>query len=299
MATNRTPSSPRSAPLVVAVLLAQAFLTGAEPAVRRYELYHDFGHGFVDRDTVITLTADGGRLTAALEHGRNRNVCNEQDETCVNTDTDDAHRPTEDDVFSLLRSGGWYKVKAVDVATGGAVMTSVSPCELAKAEYRETIHLVLSSRADLVGLDYAPQVSPLAAKRDCAELVPRGHGNVVTFTTTNVSYSSGTPAMVVPVVLSSAMKIPPGGFKMLPRDKNSDAPGVSDLGVEGADGAQGNKSFMMKYWYIILPIFIISFMTSEDAPAEGQPATAAAAATATGVAAAAGAAPKVRRGKRG
>lgn len=298
---------------------------------RRYDLYHDFGHGFVERDSRITLTANADTLSAQIE-----NVCpsssssssqeNNDDNmnTCSNNNNNSNHHDAalkETDVLALMKAGGFYKLKAVDTKTGSVAMTSVSPCEIKKANYRENLKIVLSSRADLISLEYAPLVSPLRAKTSCLLFLDDAEKKEqdlpvlpIQFNTT-VSYSSSTPAVTLPLKLSSPMTIPRGGFKMLPRDKNSDTSGHSDL--NGGNNNNNNndggafhdetvtnslsQSFMVKYWYIILPIFMIVVLGTEETPSPSSVESAATvtAGTATAAAAATAGAQKVRRGKRG
>ena len=68
--------------------------------------------------------------------------------------------------------------------------------------------------------------------------------------------------------------------------------------VPGVGPETQNQSFLRKYWYIILPVMIMS-LTGGAPPEEGERATTQAAATAGSAAAAtAGAAARPRRGKR-
>lgn len=303
----------------------------AVPVQRQYKLYHDFGHGFVERNSMITLTANDNSLSASIIE----NACsttsstNGEEEvdgggettttTCSNPESSSSshnnnNSVSEDAVFALMKQGGFYKLKAVDVKTGVGVMTSVSPCELKKANYRERITMVLSSTADLLALEYTPLVSPLMAKASCRRLLAdapdngdNGDALLIRFNST-VSYSSSTPATTIPLKLSSPMTVPRGGLKVLPRDKNSDTSGNSDLGVN-EETTNMSQSFLVKYWYVVLPIFLIVVLGTEEAPPPDAGAGAGglvAAATAGAVAAAGGGGAnpgmggqKARRGKRG
>lgn len=301
--------------------------TLSERIERRYDLSHDYGRGFVARNSFVSIVAndDGDGLATTV-----RNLCavGDDDEKYEDVCSDPRTRYlSENDVFALMESGGLYKVKARDVATGSEVTTSASPCEIKKSNYRERINLVLSSNGDLISLEYTPLVSPLMAKTPCETLLsedPRDELNDLprTFNST-ASFSLGTPGMTVPVVLSSPMNLPKGSFQALPRDRVGSDVGVGETGAgAGAseprddafgDGESGNQrqSFLMRYWYIILPLFIMSMLGAEEPPPEqgGEPqqqgtaaAPATATATATGVAAASavggGGGGRVRRGKR-
>lgn len=98
--------------------------------------------------------------------------------------------------------------------------------------------------------------------------------------------------MTIPTLLPQTK--PPMGLKFFPRSQ-----GAQSLpGVKAPDEQGTPTSYMMKYWYIILPLFIMGLINTggEEPAAEGAAAGPAVAATA---AAAAGASPgKARRGKR-
>jgi len=220
-------------------------------------------------------------------------------------------------VDDMVASNSMYTIQVVDDATGQAAMASVPGCDVRRANFREELELTLSEKGSLVSVTLIPLVSPLAPP--CASLGPLAdaEGAVPEFQTT-VSYETSKPGMTVPLVLPKVK--PPPGLKLYPR-KPAAAAGGEGAGGAGAgsngDGAfeeddkPQNQSFLMKYWYIILPLLILQFVGGPEEPpqqeegggSEGGNAAGSAAATAVtagGAAAAnAGAAPRQRRGKRG
>jgi hypothetical protein len=138
-------------------------------------------------------------------------------------------------------------------------------------------------------------VSPLAPQ--CHELQPFVLAETETQQQydfkTKVSLSGATPGIVIPAVLPNSR--PPVGYDWIKRSqqpKNNmpttaggggdgvvvDSPKMGESGEAGSEDAffdplQGEKpqqqSFLRRYWYIILPIVIMTFMAPEE-PAPNQ-----------------------------
>mmetsp|Transcript_16271 Transcript_16271/g.25312 ORF Transcript_16271/g.25312 Transcript_16271/m.25312 type:complete len:267 (-) Transcript_16271:1193-1993(-) len=191
---------------------------------------------------------------------------------------------------------GLYQLKVVDDKTGQSVLASVPACQVRRANFRDEIILTLSNKASVLSVAYTPLVSPLAAP--CGELpaVDNAEFNSV------IEYETATPGMTVPLVLPTTK--PPPGLKWFPRKSSDPSRPNVDMGDQ-----PDNQSFMRKYWYILLPLFIIGITTGEDPQSQQQPGqqgqpTASAGASASTQAPPAVAAPpggsgaRQRRGKR-
>jgi hypothetical protein len=281
---------------------------------RIYTVYHRLGAtaaagGFTERGSIVlsadASTSDGdgdGAPKAALAL------------SIAATNAADCIDPAA--VDDMIASHSMYTIQVVDEATGQAAMASVPGCDVRRANFREELELTLSESGSLLSVTYTPLVSPLAPS--CASLAPlaEAEGAVPEFQT-SVSYGTSKPAMTVPLVLPKVK--PPPGLKLYPRKK----PAAGIGGGEGVDGAGAggngggsaaafeeeekpqNQSFLMKYWYIILPLMILQFVGGPEPPpqqgeggdGEGEGGNAAAAAGGA-VAAGAAAAPRQRRGKR-
>lgn len=132
-------------------LLFTAVTTSASNAAvtRKFELFHDLGDGFVPRNSFIALTATATSaagetsdvvvsysMSAVLEHSNNQEDSTETscensgDGTCENVSAE------EKAIQELIKSGKFYKIKAVDVEAGMEVLTSVHPCSIRKANFR-------------------------------------------------------------------------------------------------------------------------------------------------------------------
>lgn len=156
---------------------------------------------------------------------------------------------------------------------------------------RDEIILHLNDRGQALSVTYLPRVSPLAPK-SCINMPPLDE-EPISFTTT-VSWETDTPGMKLKSVLPTIK--PPPGLHFI---KRSTTTGSTTEGVFGekpeAEPVTGPFSFVKRYWYIILPVFIAQFMSADPAPSTG---AAAAASGTTAAAAAAAAASSKRRGKR-
>jgi hypothetical protein len=169
---------------------------------------------------------------------------------------------------------------------------------------REEITLMLSNTGKLLSVSYVPLVSPLAPACNTLSPIDVVTSKELKFQTT-VDFETATPGMAIPLVLPQTK--PPTGLNFFPRGKDGGKDGAGSvplLNPEAKDSTQ-NQSFFIKYWYIVLPLTIMTMLNNggaDEAPSGegGPPATGAvpAAAAAVGVAAVAGGA-KPRRGKRG
>ena len=285
---------------------------------RTYTVYHRLGvaaGGFSERGSIV-LSTDANTGDGDSNDTKSASASASASALTV-TATNAAGCVVPSAVDDMVASNSMYTVQVVDDATGQAAMASVPGCDVRLANFREELELTLSEKGSLVSVTLIPLVSPLAPP--CASLGPlaEAEGAVPEFQTT-VSYETSKPAMTVPLVLPKVK--PPPGLKLYPR-KPAAAAGGEGAGGAGAgsngDGAfeeddkPQNQSFLMKYWYIILPLMILQFVGGPKEPpqeeegggSEGGNAAGSAAATsvtAGGAAAVnAGAAPRQRRGKRG
>jgi hypothetical protein len=150
--------------------------------------------------------------------------------------------------------------------------------------------LTLNSEANAISLSYIPLVSPLAPK--CQSLptleeIPKFQSKI--------TFETATQGMTIPTILPQTK--PPIGLKFFPRSQ-----GAKDIpGYKPEDA--GSKGFLMKYWYIILPLVIMSLTSgNEEAPRNPAGSTEGSGESATARSEKTRVEPvddKVRRGKRG
>lgn len=164
--------------------------------------------------------------------------------------------------------------------------------------------LTFNHQKSVISMAYEPLVSPLAPS--CDDLQPTTDAKEFT---SKISLETATPGMVLPAVLPQNK--PPVGLKFLKSKNGSGSPAL-----EGTEEEATAQSFLRKYWYIILPLFIMS-MTSgggggeQEAPHPSQqqqqggggqaavaPVAAASTSSQAGTSSGSGGQPR-RRGKRG
>ena len=176
---------------------------------------------------------------------------------------------------------------------------------------RESISLTIGDTGSLISASFSPIVSPLAP--DCKVLPPLSESNKELSFQSAVVYSTTTEGMTVPSILPHVG--PPVGLKWIPQPKMNKSPSTSKDGSAGPNigGEEEPKpehqSFLRRYWYIILPVAIMSLFGPEEPNQNGATSATQAGSgqsVAGGVAAAAastgtrtGSTARTRRGKRG
>jgi len=182
------------------------------------------------------------------------------------------------DIDSLVQSNGLYRLKIVDEETNRSVIISVPSCELRRSNFREEISLTIGATGDLLSASYNPLVSPLAPS--CHDLPPLSATNDSDDTEklsfkTIVRYTTAAHAMSLPIVMPQMR--PPLGLQWLKRQgKRNSIPQTADTAgspnskespyFDPEKEGKQHESFLKKYWYIILPLMILTFLTSEEPP---------------------------------
>jgi len=128
--------------------------------------------------------------------------------------------------------------------------------------HSDEITLTFNNRASVVSMAYVPLVSPLAPS--CDEFAVTMSEDPKSFSS-KISLETATPGMILPAVLPQTK--PPAGLKFL-KSKNGNKPNPLDPN-EKEQPVTSPQGFLRKYWYLILPLFIMS-MTSGAAPEEQQ-----------------------------
>lgn len=251
--------------LLIHVLSFQ--LTLAESITKTYQVYHSIkprtNPNAFSRRGDITLSSTDDDVAVSFQEA----------------DQGGLSQNAFEDLDALVESNGLYRLKLVDEETGRSVLASVPSCEVRKSNFREEISLTLGYNGDLLSVSYIPLVSSLALP--CHELPPLSTieddvKQKLSFHTT-VKYTTGTQASSLPIVMPQ-MKPPPGLSWMKRQGKSSTMPQSTDSTSPNSkespfydpekDGKK-HESFLMKYWYIILPLAIITFLTPEEPPQQG------------------------------
>ena len=139
-----------------------------------------------------------------------------------------------------------------------------------------------------------PLVSPLAPK-SCDDLPPIADDSAIEFSS-RISYEMAMPGMTLRTVLPSYQ--PPPGLKFISKKKTVASSATTEPSADGKSKTEGGSNpfnteddeaktddpidaspfgFLRRYWYIILPLMIINFMSKADdpPPEEQQPTSSA------------------------
>ena len=153
----------------------------------------------------------------------------------------------------LLSSDGFYRVRA---RSGSSWVTaSIRACDLARADFKEDLGVVLSARGDVVALNFN---NLKATSRGCDATLPAEALEITSTATPQMD----TVAQVIPV--QAKVGKPPSGMGEILRD----GPGERGPGGEvGPDGEKAPpKGILQKYWHILLPLALLLLTTKEPEP---------------------------------
>jgi hypothetical protein len=220
---------------------------------------------------------------------------------------------TAQDVNDMLEYG-WYHVKLVpDANPDDFVLGTVPSCHVRRANFKDVFDITLPRSGDeshILSFAYTPLVSPLAPK-SCDDYDALEADATKAFQS-KTQVKLDTPGLPLKPILS-ASKPPPGlTFMKRPRDASTsskttgkdDEPAYEDPEPK-PEPPSGLFGFFQRYWYMILPMVVMQFLTQppeEQSPPgqQGQapPAGGGQAAVAAPPAAGSGAKKGTRRGKR-
>jgi hypothetical protein len=188
---------------------------------------------------------------------------------------------TAKDIKDML-DYGWYHVKIQGDTNDNFVFQTVPACNLQRANFKDQFDITLprSSLGDrqdpITSFAYTPLVSPLAPK-SCDneyETTNDDDKNKVKTFSSRVNVQLDTAAMALKNVLSQSK--PPPGLAFMKQPQQPGEQGSSSNGSGGDEEQDPNAppnpvpspfAFLQKYWYIILPMIILQFITG---PAEEQ-----------------------------
>ena len=186
---------------------------------------------------------------------------------------------TAKDIKDML-DYGWYHVKIQGDTNDNFVFQTVPACNLQRANFKDQFDITLprSSLGDqqdpITSFAYTPLVSPLAPKScdNKYETNDDDNNKIKTFSS-RVNVQLDTAAMALKNVLSQSK--PPPGLAFMKQAQQPGEQGSSSNGGGGGDEEQDPDAppnavpspfaFLQKYWYIILPMIILQFVTG---PAE-------------------------------
>jgi hypothetical protein len=237
---------------LLACCCATASVAAVETATKSWTIYHSWNGGQdFSRRGVVEWAATGTADTAA---GGGDVLTVENDEECLSSASIDA-----------MLEYGWYQLKLQDDNNSqDYVLATVSACNVRRANFRDDFSFVVSRDDTIISMAYTPLVSPLA-RPDCTELeTPPGE---IKFDS-KVSVELDTPGMALKAVLPNT-KPPPGlTFVQHPNKNKGSAGGAAGgQGPSEPEPVTGPSSFIKRYWYVLLPLFLANFIGNNAAPA--------------------------------
>ena len=211
----------------------------------------------------------------------------------------------------MVDNGELYTLIVSEDSSSKQVLASVPGCSVRRSNLREEITLSISPTGKLMSVSYRPLISPLASKT-CDNTMPLAEkpdaifgrskdGEGMPFKTT-VAFETHKPMMEIPTVLPQSR--PPPGLNWYRRNSKNNPQLFTESGGPGEEEPAGFKASFMykmfsKYWYIILPLAVMSALGAEEPEGTAQSSGGGGAAVAGAGAAAGGAARQAqRRGKR-
>mmetsp|Transcript_4184 Transcript_4184/g.4746 ORF Transcript_4184/g.4746 Transcript_4184/m.4746 type:complete len:325 (-) Transcript_4184:169-1143(-) len=303
------------------LIIVQGSTTADQQQQKSFKIYHSLGETkpFVSRGTIRLSTTSSSDSSKKESTSTTANTSTSSGIVATIEHESDCLTNISQDMDDLISNNGFYRIKIVDNDDESkSVLASVPGCEVRRANFREEIALSIGQTGSLLSLSYIPLVSPLAPK--CDELPPLTsieNENELSFTST-ISYSTSTPGMALPKILPKSR--PFVGVQPIRVSKSSNTNQQGGEGESTSNDQQGrkgfmdddekaqkaeNQSFLRKYWYVILPVAIMTFTGSpeEPPPKQQQSQQQATGQNAASIAPTSTAAPssgaKQRRGKRG
>jgi len=143
-------------------------------------------------------------------------------------------------------------------------------CALRRANFRDEVSLTLGNNGKLLSVSYNALVSRLAPKscdslEDLSIVNKKKRGGLKY--NTRVGYELSTPALSTPPVLPLIK--PPKGLILFPKKRAADgtltggsSTLVGDQTKQEQESVTGPQSFIRRYWYIIMPLFIYTCFTA-------------------------------------
>mmetsp|Transcript_14868 Transcript_14868/g.22360 ORF Transcript_14868/g.22360 Transcript_14868/m.22360 type:complete len:236 (+) Transcript_14868:106-813(+) len=161
-----------------------------------------------------------------------------------------------DSFKSLLKSNGLFTIKINSDgfnSSSPAVSASIRACDLQKSGFKEDISLHVDRDFNVVGIHYTSPVTALPRPCD-PKKVP---DNTPLAFYSKIKVIEAAPAQSIPIQAQGPRPPYLQNVKL----------GVEDVAEQKP---AANQSFLFKYWYIVLPLVLITlFGGGEAPPAEG------------------------------
>lgn len=166
----------------------------------------------------------------------------------------------------LVASNKLYQLKFIDDMTEREILISVPACDLRRSNFREEIILMVGLSGSIISASYTPKVSILSPScHTLPTLTTLATNERFLSFQTKVTISTGEPAMTVPLVIPPLPPHP--GLIWITSSNNSEyihkIP-QDFIPKEYQDHKNQHQSFLRRYWYIIIPLFLITCIGSGE-----------------------------------
>ncbi|GAX17993.1 hypothetical protein FisN_18Hh206 [Fistulifera solaris] len=167
----------------------------------------------------------------------------------------------------ILKENAFYQLKLVpnDSRSAPSILSTVPACQLRRANFRDEFVVTLGSDAQAISMTYIPLVSPLAPA-SCSHYEAADHDKDFVFHS-RLSAETTVPGMTLKTILPDYQ--PPPGLTFL---KGAHLHVKEAMGDQKPGQEQDNSfpyGFMRRYWYILLPLFLMNFMSAGPPPEQG------------------------------
>jgi hypothetical protein len=197
-----------------------------------FSIEHSFGGVYTHRTTVKVVTKADGKQSLVYPE---RNGI-------VGGDIDGFKK--------LLAENGLYRIKIRSSAANesdSSIVTSIPACELQKSAFKEDLTMYIDTSKNVMGVSYSSPV--IALSRPCD---PSKIKEPISFQT-RIKFGEHMVAQVIPMQAFGQRPVNiPQNIKL-----NAEA---EDTG----HNAPPTKSFLQKYWYIVLALMLYLFLGGED-----------------------------------
>jgi len=194
----------------------------------------------------VALTIDMGKKQVALKFASNTYEMSDS-EVAAFKDT--------------VAADAFYKVRIRVEDGSNWMMASTPACSLLASRFRETFRFHIDKAGSLLGFEY----SPIVHARGClASEVP---ANVKLLSKAGAELPSEAHVVPITAIGGANPQIPAGA------DPSAIAAAQEAAATKGANGegaedeeAKPEPSFLQRYWYIVLPLALLSFFGPTEEP---------------------------------
>lgn len=230
--------------------------SASSEGVKELPVQHAFGSApWQDRGSLL-MSSDGTRKTVSLKFSQ------------VTYEFNDVEREAFD---GLLSSDGYYRVRVQTDPDRPWTTTSIPACLLAASNYNEVFRFHFDKSGALATIDYTPMGQASACTPESFAGRPVKLKSRAKASLPSDAYAPGAwgPKQAVPLQGAPGSPETAAAQGASSQGQSSQSGAGSGRGEAGEEGAEQEQSFLRKYWYILLPIGLMSLFGPAP-PQDGQ-----------------------------